>query len=124
MKQGRWSMKFLCGTNICLPSEKWCTSIFGGMLESRNVRISDREEGGPRKPWIESESCDQGRRGRYYHRDPRLARAGCLGGVLTLAGGEGSHARSLWQFPNSPGRQQEQRVLFLTHEYLRHLAVP
>ena len=35
--------------------------------------------------------------------------------VPTFVGGEGPRGRSLWQFPNSPGRQQE---------HLRHLAVP
>ena len=40
------------------------------------------------------------------------------------SGREGPRGRSLWQFPNSTGRQREQGVLFLSQEHLRHLAVP
>ena len=38
--------------------------------------------------------------------------------------GGGPRGRELWQFPESPGRQREQRVPFLTQEHLKHLAVP
>ena len=38
--------------------------------------------------------------------------------------GGGPRGRELRQFPESPGRQREQRVPFLTQEHLKHLAVP
>ena len=88
------------------------------------MRHGDRGEGGHRDRWIESRTCDQAGEVDTVIGTLVWPELDACEVVPTFVGGEGPQGRSLWQFPNSPGRQREQGMLFLTQEHLRHLAVP